>query len=262
MRFQFRLYFHNLTDLELGMLGWTLAIGKNTTSRLKLGMGKPLGMGAVLITSADLHLINRGSRYSTLFTVGKDGDRWECGEKSTEEADQELRSGMSDYEQWLLNHSEVNPHGCKAFQELPRIQELMYLLSWPGPTPPGIYTRYLKIQPNEYRERSVLPTPSGVQSILSKAPLPKKTGEFQPSTSINQERLDKIPEVPDRPSAKAENLFAELQGLGKSPLPKVGDLVTAIVLEDSGSEALLSIEGQPDMVLGRIRTARRQKRYH
>lgn len=66
VQFSFRLQFDNLSNVELGALLWVLQIGADENYRLKLGMGKPLGMGAVKATST-LYLINRVARYSTLF---------------------------------------------------------------------------------------------------------------------------------------------------------------------------------------------------
>ena len=59
-----------------------------------------------------------------------------------------------------------------SFDNLERIQQLLQLLSWPGPLPPEEKSRYMEIERydpsakrskrNEYRERPVLPDPSHV----------------------------------------------------------------------------------------------------
>lgn len=46
VEFRFRIRFDNLSDVELGALLWTLQIAADDRYRLKLGMGKPLGLGA------------------------------------------------------------------------------------------------------------------------------------------------------------------------------------------------------------------------
>ncbi len=55
VKFQFRIDFENLLLEELGSLLWVLKIANDDAYRLKIGMGKPLGMGAVKITSTSWH---------------------------------------------------------------------------------------------------------------------------------------------------------------------------------------------------------------
>lgn len=64
--FTFTLHFENLNQVELGALLWVLHLGADENYRLKLGMGKPLGMGAVK-TEASLKLVDRQQRYGGLF---------------------------------------------------------------------------------------------------------------------------------------------------------------------------------------------------
>jgi CRISPR-associated protein (TIGR03986 family) len=49
VRFRFRIYFENLSQVELGVLLWALTLPGPGDYCHKLGMGKPLGMGAVKI---------------------------------------------------------------------------------------------------------------------------------------------------------------------------------------------------------------------
>lgn len=51
VKFKFDIHFENLTDVELGALLWILNIAQmeDKQYRLKLGMGKPLGMGSIKI---------------------------------------------------------------------------------------------------------------------------------------------------------------------------------------------------------------------
>ena len=46
-RFTFNVHFHNLRDVELGALLWTINFGDRTDSFHTLGMGKPYGLGRV-----------------------------------------------------------------------------------------------------------------------------------------------------------------------------------------------------------------------
>ncbi len=174
VQFTFRVYFENLSERELGALCWTLHPNGEQSRRYchHLGMGKPLGMGAVEL-HAHLHIIDRPLRYNTLFTGS--GDNWQLGEVSTVEdlATREiLERRTRPFEEHLLD--ELNPEpACGRLADMLRIAMLLKLLEWPGyradedgPTylenqrPPRPNTRYMKIQPyNEYRERPVLPNP-------------------------------------------------------------------------------------------------------
>ncbi|MBL8170422.1 MAG: TIGR03986 family CRISPR-associated RAMP protein [Acidobacteria bacterium] len=174
VQFQFRLRFDNLSDYELGALLWVLRLGADEKHRLKLGMGKPLGMGAVKLAPI-LHLIDRAQRYSRLF----DGDTWASGEQSAiaEEEEKALRA----FEKFVLDHNvQAN---VTRFEELARIKQLRALLEWPGPDPAR--TRYLEIERydansrrgkrNEYDGRPVLPRPLAVLDVEDAAPAPPTT---------------------------------------------------------------------------------------
>lgn len=65
MTFLFQIQFENLSNEELGALLWVLDVAKDTGYRLKLGMGKPYGLGAIKITST-LHLQDHIQRYQGL----------------------------------------------------------------------------------------------------------------------------------------------------------------------------------------------------
>jgi len=151
MRFQFNLHFENVSVEELGVLLWLLKIAADEDYRLKLGMAKPLGLGAVKVAS-ELHLTERGQRYAQLF----DGNNWATGGRDDPQVvwDEAVKA----FETWLLKHPGLNPQKKTSVVELTRIQMLLALLRWPGPARGE--TRYLQIEPdNEYSARPVLPTP-------------------------------------------------------------------------------------------------------
>src|SRR5579884_72060 len=170
VQFSFRVYFENLSEQEIGALCWTRHPNGEQRKRYchHLGMGKPLGMGSVEL-HAHLHIIDRPSRYNTLFTSS--GHNWQSGEASTVEdlADREvLERRTRPFEKHLLD--ELNPDPpCGRLADMQRIAMLLKLLEWPGyraeegdryleaENRPN--TRYMKIQPNEYRDRPVLPDP-------------------------------------------------------------------------------------------------------
>lgn len=160
VEFEFRLRFENLSNEELGALLWVLQLGASEKHRLKLGMGKPLGMGAVKVVPT-LRLIDRAARYGNLF----DADKWDAGLKSEEENRRVQQDAVAAFERFVLDKIEVP--GVRRIEELDRIRQLRAMLSWPGPSP--MQTRYLEIERpdpsakrgkrNEYDGRPVLPNP-------------------------------------------------------------------------------------------------------
>ena len=82
MTFKSRIYFDNLSDIELGALLLTLnldqldaAAGDKKSISYKLGKGKSIGLGSVELNSS-LHILDREKRYNTLF----DNNTWQLGE--------------------------------------------------------------------------------------------------------------------------------------------------------------------------------------
>lgn len=161
VQFKGRIHFENLRAEELGALLWVLNLphNENVVYRHKLGMGKPLGMGAVAI-SAELHLSNREARYSRLF----DADFWHV---PSSESDEDFKTTFENY---ILAHLENKP---ASLSQVDRIQQMLTMLAWRGDLPDGTqgavwqdWTEYMQIEHpqrlNEYVERPVLPTPKGV----------------------------------------------------------------------------------------------------
>ena len=154
--FDSRIYFENLSSTELGALLWVLDKAKNDVYRLKLGMGKPYGMGAVKIES-ELHLADRAQRYGQLF----EGKKWAEGIQPEGEL---TREAIEEFERLILDDRVLNPRDVQSLDEVERIQALLALLAWTGPD--GEQTHYLLIEHpergNEYKERPVLPDPLAV----------------------------------------------------------------------------------------------------
>lgn len=155
IEFQFTIRFENLSRVEIGALMWILNIAQNNDYRLSLGMGKPLGMGAVKIES-NLYISKRKARYTQLLN----NNCWETAESLDDNPDYQPF-----FENYLLQ--ELKQTG--KFNDIPRIQMLLAMLSWQSP--PSSKTRYMEIEreqnsldgePNEYKNRRVLPTPLDV----------------------------------------------------------------------------------------------------
>ena len=158
--FQFRVEFENLSDAELGALCWALHPRGNPDKEYchHLGMGKPLGMGAVKL-EATLHLENRQQRYQSLF----DGDEgWASGEKHVEA--ERFREFVEDFEKDVLGT--LGKAGVELddepehLRDLPRIGMLLTMMEWREQAPDG--TEYMDIGNNDFRDRPVLPDPSAV----------------------------------------------------------------------------------------------------
>ena len=127
--------------------------GEADEYRHKLGMGKPLGMGAVKI-EPKLYISNRIKRYKRLF----DNTGWA---EAVDPGD--LERFVKLFEDSMLDSLR---RGGTKLNEVERIKMLLKMLEWPGPPPSS--TRYLEgMQPNEYKERPVLPDPRNIRSPRS-----------------------------------------------------------------------------------------------
>lgn len=164
--FRFRIDFENLSLVELGALWWALALpGQTHEFCHSLGMGKPLGLGAVSLQPT-LHLVDTQARYRGLFAEDAPTapTTFRTGELAASETRQRCDRAVSVFEQYGLQRQSA-PTGAH-FSDLPRIQMLLRMMQWPGPDPKTI--RYMEIERelpsgqtiNEYRGRPVLPDPS------------------------------------------------------------------------------------------------------
>lgn len=173
--FTFQIRFENLSDVELGALLWVLDKAQDEAYRLKLGMGKPYGMGAVKIAPT-LHLQDRQARYGGLFAA----ESWQSGEQQAAET---WQRAVDAFERFVLDG--IGERGPKRLEDVGRIQQLLALLRWPGPDPAE--TRYFEIEHddpkakrgkvNEYKDRPVLPNPTweGLAGKPVSALAPEKT---------------------------------------------------------------------------------------
>ena len=178
VRFKFSLRFENLLPEELGALLWALSLPgeESKTYRHKLGMGKPLGMGAVALR-VRLQLTDRRARYAQLFG----GDRWA---EAVSEADG--APFIQQFERYVL---QVLGNNARRLHEIERIQMLLAMLEWRESDEAWLEaTRYMEIEHgldkvNEYKERPVLPDPLTVAAGRpgrDTAPPPRPRTETQP----------------------------------------------------------------------------------
>ena len=221
VQFKGRIHFENLRAEELGALLWVLNLphSEHVVYRHKLGMGKPLGMGAVEV-SAELHLSDRQARYSQLF----DTSSWYVPSTSS---DEEFKTT---FETYILGHLEDRP---ASFGQIDRIQQLLTMLVWRGGLPDGTqdaawedWTEYMQIEHpqrlNEYVERPVLPTPKGVLNHLKYGDVDSQP----PSLSVAEQAM--AAEERQAGAAPRERELEEGQKLNAT----VVDLFDGIVLLD------------------------------
>ncbi|NUQ06854.1 MAG: TIGR03986 family CRISPR-associated RAMP protein [Anaerolineae bacterium] len=146
VQFTFRVYFENLSSAELGALAWALTLGGDPQARHMLGMGKPYGMGVARLESA-LHLCDRVQRYATLFD---DTGDWESGYG---DAPADTQPFVDAFKQMIADKT------GRAFDQHERIRQLKVMLREVRPDP---RFDYMTIEPNEFKDRPVLPYPTDV----------------------------------------------------------------------------------------------------
>ncbi|QIZ72191.1 TIGR03986 family type III CRISPR-associated RAMP protein [Oxynema aestuarii] len=219
--FNFTIHFENLSPVELGALLWILKLAANPKYRLSLGMGKPLGMGAVKITH-ELWLSDRVNRYSKLFQ----NNNWATGDNLA--TVEESEKCVNAFESHILKSLRGKGETAQKLEEVPRIKMLLAMLSFPGLS--ADTTRYMKIERdvnkpyigkpkkgektvNEYQERPVLPTPLDVMQwpddrTIDKPP-PSKTNR---STSNSQQPTKKPKPILRSQQDKKKSKQAHLEG--------------------------------------------------
>ncbi|HAA27949.1 MAG TPA: TIGR03986 family CRISPR-associated RAMP protein [Cyanobacteria bacterium UBA8553] len=188
IEFTFTIHFENLSQVELGALLWVLSLSSEKSQTLEtgksdekycfsLGMGKPLGMGAVKI-DYELHLSDRTERYKNLF----DGNLWHTGKQNnTKEADcvKAFENFILDQNKGISEDDHPNGRRANSLKEVPRIEMLLAMLRC-DPKLDEEQTRYMTIDKKDYVNRPVLPTPLQVMGISD-----NRRPSFSASSSAN-----------------------------------------------------------------------------
>jgi CspA family cold shock protein len=144
-------------------------------------MGKPLGMGAIAITSK-LYLSDRQARYAHLFQ----GLGWAAATASAE-GEQYLKA----FEIFVLKENAVAPDK-EHLAQVERIRMLLTMLEWREGDPAWLEaTRYMEIERlpdnlNEYKERPVLPDPLVVAGGAAAAVRPVHRVDRTPPSAQRQ----------------------------------------------------------------------------
>ena len=162
--FKGRIRFESLTNEELGALVFALDLPSGCCH--KIGMGKPLGLGSVLISINKLSRIDRNKRYKTLINTGK----WEVGVINETP---NINSIKNNFAKYLCSQlPEVLFDITKGYMSLwdnDRLMKLREMLTFDHNLDHTMVnwrnrTRYMENGAgnhgvNEFRHRPILPTP-------------------------------------------------------------------------------------------------------
>jgi len=184
VRFISKIHFENLRPEELGALCWVLMLQgePRETYRHKIGMGKPLGMGAVQIILKNLNLSLRKDETSSEgeTALGRYSQLMNNKAWFTPAIEKKPESYILDFEDFMRWQGVLQDKQTLSDNE--RIQDLLELLRWRGDTIEDKVlevTRYMEIEharnDNEYENRPVLPAPKKVFE-----------GWFHPQINVNR----------------------------------------------------------------------------
>ena len=257
VRFQFRVYFENLSRIELGALLWTLQPNGaiDQTYCHKIGMAKSLGLGSVHLNRVTLTLTDRKSRYATLL----DGAEWHTGAAASRDDPAVFRQ---EFEAHLIRELAPSPP-CAALSQIQRIAILLEMMRWEDA--PNAYRKAisenltLDDEPkNRFKNRAILPHPltnDAMKGLSIVAPL-SKSSAVGPMTTAPPQTLEQLraaipASAPQEPKKNMEATYLEegkpgkhyvkLEGLAERILcegvplsitPKRGDVVPVEVEYD------------------------------
>lgn len=151
--FAFRVYFENLTLIELGAIAWVLCLSENGKYAHKLGMAKSLGLGSVVLQT-NLTYTNVKSRYETLFKKDEP-NQWCSGE---EDGQALLQQAIGKFKTHMCHNLSIKGD----FLETERIKMLLAMMTNPGPEPDLI--KFMDWQ--GYKDRPILPDPLHLTGVV------------------------------------------------------------------------------------------------
>jgi len=152
IRFQFRVSFENLTDIELGALVWAIQLPPNRYHAL--GLGKPAGMGVVRLEVTAFQVDDRAARYRSLF------DQAQWAQPAITNTLDDMLSVRNRFEAFMKHRLEKTLQGAN-FSEHPRIRALDRMLR--------LYEesdQFEQMGLGTFRERPILPSPLEIQGLI------------------------------------------------------------------------------------------------
>ena len=152
--FNCRIRYENLSRNELGALLFALKLPKGCAH--KLGMGKSIGLGSILI-QPKLFVINRKERYLVLFN----SKSWLLGEMQYDDA--KVSEIISDFEKYILeNMDEKERENAQSLWETFRLIQLRLLLDFEKGKELEKTNKIDYMAIKEFTKRNVLPIPENV----------------------------------------------------------------------------------------------------
>ncbi|MBF0502754.1 MAG: TIGR03986 family CRISPR-associated RAMP protein [Candidatus Riflebacteria bacterium] len=151
------------TDLSLEEIGALMvALEPGDELRHQIGMGKPLGMGAVKITLKSLSILDPQKRYGSFFD---ESGNIEAGLMIDVDMKNKTKKA---FENLILSHfKKIEPNFRQSFWLIPRLADLRTMMDWNTPVAAN-KTEYVRIgkdgQERQWKDRYVLPTPGGVRN--------------------------------------------------------------------------------------------------
>lgn len=172
-----KVFFDNLTPIELGALIWALQPhgDRKTLYCHKLGMGKPLGLGAVNL-QATLHIKDQKQRYTSLFN---DSGLWNSGYEDVSyplyNPDERL-NWIGKFQTYMAKD--------QSFANTDRIKSLLKMMQFPGITDKQ-QVKYLTIKTSSdgkigFKDRPVLPLSISSDLQPADSVLPPDTLPYAP----------------------------------------------------------------------------------
>lgn len=153
--FKSRVYFENLSNIELGALQTVLELPQS--KRHQIGMAKPYGLGSIKIKPT-LVLQNRQTRYLKLF----DENSWVSGKDDN--LTQDFKKDFSD--KIIQHHKTIcSNDSIISLEELPRLKQLYTMLEWENQQSldKKVYIKIGEQGDRQWKERYVLPFPQHVE---------------------------------------------------------------------------------------------------
>ncbi|MCG2738051.1 MAG: TIGR03986 family CRISPR-associated RAMP protein [Candidatus Methanoperedenaceae archaeon] len=155
--FEFRIRYENLTLNELGALLFVLKLPVGCAH--KIGMGKPLGLGTVVIEPT-LYITDRKMRYSTLFDISK--SEWVIAENKNN--DENVEKYKTAFEEHILRNMNSKERGtATSLWDTYRLRQLKTMLDVKKGIKleeEGTKIEYMALK--DFKDRNVLPIPEKV----------------------------------------------------------------------------------------------------
>lgn len=205
--YQGEIRFENLTDVELGMLLWSLVLEKG--SNQNIGKAKPYGYGRIAVKLTGLKILDFGAMYSAeSLSLDPYADQ-------LEKAEEYIRAGKEDMTKFLGHN----------VMEDPRIKQF-FMMKDASNMPKNDKTRYMSLQKKEYQSRV---------SNLAKLPTVEDVVAGRPAKIGKTDRGGQGGNPRGGQGGSRDRLSGSRSGQGNGKKPSSGKERAESVYKDSGS---------------------------